>query len=79
MPPRESIRSPKRTDIYSILLILAAVFYLAAILIAGPPWGELATDYRFWSETAGGGTTETATPPATDAGTGAPATSVPSQ
>jgi len=45
-------RAQKPTDVYAVLLILAAVFYLAAFLLVGPPWGELTTDYDFMGKGA---------------------------
>ncbi len=44
MPPREVIGSQKPTDIYSVILIVAAVFLLGAIVIT---WLELTDHYEF--------------------------------
>ena len=45
MPPREeAIRSQKYTDIYSVMLIVSAVFLLGAIAFT---WHELSDHYKF--------------------------------
>ena len=42
MPPRES--TSQRTDIYSVLLVVAAGFLFLAVALT---WQELRTDYGF--------------------------------
>jgi hypothetical protein len=44
MPPRESTSRPPRTNVYSVLLVVSAVFLALAVFIT---WGELKSDYDF--------------------------------
>jgi len=51
--PRQEFTSPEpKSDIYSLMLMLAAVFTLAAIVFT---YVELAQDYKFYCEDTGGG------------------------
>jgi len=51
MPPRESISRAPRTDVYSVLLVVAAAFLALAVLIT---FGELKSDYDFMGSDTGG-------------------------
>ena len=44
MPPLESIRTRQHTDVFSVMLVIAAGFLLAAVFLT---WLELSDDYDF--------------------------------
>jgi hypothetical protein len=52
MPRTEFTEPEPKSDIYALLLVLSAVFILAATVIT---YIELATDYDWFKETPGGG------------------------
>ena len=66
MPPRESISRAPRTDVYSVLLVVAAAFLALAVLIT---FGELKSDYDFM----GSDTASVSAPTETEAPAPAPA------